>query len=184
MWRGPELNSYASNMYLSKYQSLETEYWIQSMMVMLYFFHFAGIKSGAMKQAPTRWYNMQNLGSVELAPRSELECKVLPKPSHLGWRKNIWNSNSTRNFNSFSSKQPSLRTGDSPIFVKKCVLFFYRTAEDSSAALHSWFHNSLGVGPLNHEVKNLGWMPHQHKRLCGCICHIQGESLTTNCRLI
>lgn len=75
--RGNRTTLYASVTEISK---LRTK-WIQAMMVMLCFFHAAGIKSGAVKQDPTDPYHAQKLGFSKLW--FELEHKILPRPSQL-----------------------------------------------------------------------------------------------------
>lgn len=110
-------------------------------MDMLYFFHSADIRSGAVKQASISQCNVQKLGSLELW--SKLDHKVLPRPSQpAGPRieEIHWKSQLHLEFQFFLNlqilnEQPSLRKGDLQSFVKNCALFFYRIAEGASAAL-------------------------------------------------
>lgn len=63
------------------------------------------------------------------------------------------------------NEQPLLRTGDSAIFCENLHSFSFAEQQKMVVLLFSWFYNSLGLGPLSHEVKNLDSMPHQLKGL-------------------
>lgn len=82
------------------------------------------MRSGVMKQAPTSRNNVQKLGPIELW--SELEHKVLPRPSQL----ETLGMEETHLKSHLHLESQILQS-----FVKNCTLFFYRIAEDSSATL-------------------------------------------------